>query len=141
MILLLAKFTEQFNASVMHEVVRRGDVTLARALNRHGLSFSLSNGLGTNAVYTAVSAQQFEMLKYLINEKNISVKPYSYGFDPLDEALLNLTKGAMNLRYVSLLLTAGAEIEQSHKEIVFELAANNLDLYLQLISDFPMFKS
>ena len=47
----------------------------------------------------------------------------------------------MNLRYVSLLLTAGAEIEQSHKEIVFELAANNLDLYLELISDFPMFKS
>jgi hypothetical protein len=138
LIIELQHFVRSLNTMVMHAVVRRGDVNLARELNRYGLDFSQSNNLGANATYTAVAAKKVDMLRYLIMEKNISIKPYPYGFDPLDKALLTLN--SINFVYVSLLINAGAVVEKSHKEIVTKLANNNFDMYLMLISKFPMLK-
>ena len=139
LLLQLHSFSGSFSTGFMHAVVKRNDINLARTLVSNGLDFRQSNNLGSNAIYTAVLHRKMAMLKYLIDE-GITVKPHNFGMDPLDIALRNLEKAPAGVNFISILIDAGAPIELSHKEKTFEYSLDDLELYLKLISTFPMLK-
>lgn len=138
-LLQLHSFSGSFSMGFMHAVVERNDINLARKLVSHGLDFRQSNNLGSNAIYTAVLHKKMAMLRYLIDE-GIKVKPYEYGLDPLDLALRNLKQNPASFNFITVLIDAGAPIELSHQEKTFEFSIINIELYLKLISTFPMLK-
>lgn len=139
LILKIHSYNYSFSTAFMHAVVKRNDINLAIELVRHGLDFTKSNSLGSNAIYTAVSHRKMAMLRYLINE-GINVKPYEFGLDPLDIALNNLEQDSSSLNFITILIDAGAPIEISHQEKVLEFSQTDLQLYLKITSTFPMLK-
>mgnify|MGYP000512719217 CR=1 FL=1 len=122
--------------SIMHTIVKKGDVQLAKQFKRLGLNFYQSSKKGNNAVRTAVFYKKLAMLDYLIS-LGVSVKPYQFGLDPLDIALINLKLGQNNPIFVRTLINAGAPIELSHKETTIDISSVNFETYLTLIQEFP----
>ncbi|WP_286270597.1 hypothetical protein [Thalassotalea hakodatensis] len=61
----------------------------------------------------------------------------SEGYDALDVALLQWGVNNSDLTYVSLLISTGATITISHKQITKKLKYDNFDLYMKVISKYP----
>ena len=79
------------------------------------------------------------MLSFFV-EHGVNVKPIPFGFDPLDEAIKNLSEEPFNFGYVNALINGGAPIEPSHKQAVQKFMLSDENLYGRLVVKFPQLK-
>ncbi|MCJ8271028.1 MAG: hypothetical protein MJK04_16710 [Psychrosphaera sp.] len=123
----------------MMTLIYKGNVALLRGLYQNGFNIHYVFPSGQNAVSLAVQLKKLSMLSFFV-EHGVSVKPLPYGFDPLDEAIKNLSNDSFNFGYVKLLINAGAPIEHSHKQAVQKYMQVNHNLYSRLVIKFPLLK-
>lgn len=108
---------------------------LAHKLLPYGLSLEYTNPMNYSVLTIAVQYKALSMVNFLLSQ-NIKIE-LTDGYDALDMALLQLSINNPDLTYVSLLITAGAEISASHKKITKNLQFDNFETYMKLISKYP----
>ncbi|NQZ07516.1 MAG: hypothetical protein HRT35_10180 [Algicola sp.] len=123
----------------MMTLIYKGNVALLRGLYQNGFNIHYVFPNGQNAVSLAVQLKKLSMLSFFV-EHGVNVKPLPYGFDPLDEAIKNLSGDPFNFGYVKLLINAGAPIEHSHKQTVQKYMQRDHNLYSRLVIKFPLLK-
>jgi len=124
------------NINLMSSIINRGNMTLIESLLQHGFNFNHVSQLGKGAITYAIEYKQPQLLAYFIS-KGYSVKPSTYGSDPLDYALQQLKTTPYNFTYINMLIAAGAPIEISHKEEVQSFILFKSDLYNMLTNKHP----
>jgi len=117
-------------------IVAIGDIERAELLLKHGLDIHYIDPLNRNALFTAVTVNNVEMLRWLLR-KGISLQPEQAGLDVLDHALLSYTQNRTQLAMLSAIIQAGITIETSHQEIVAGMVPNQLNRYTPLINLHP----
>lgn len=117
-------------------IVAIGDIERAELLLKHGLDIHYIDPLNRNALFTAVTVNNIEMLRWLLR-KGISLQPEQAGLDVLDHALLSYTQNRTQLAMLSAIIQAGITIETSHQEIVAGMVPNQLNRYTPLINLHP----
>ncbi|MFT4924142.1 MAG: hypothetical protein ACI8WB_000220 [Phenylobacterium sp.] len=124
--------------SVMTPLISKNNVELARQLLPYGLDLNYVE-MGYSTLARSVQWQALDMLKFLL-VKGVPIDTDAQGFDSLDLALKQFDYKMTGFTYVSLLISAGANIELSHKQIVDELKVRDLEGYSRLTSQFPQLK-
>lgn len=127
----------QLNEIVTYWLVRLNNIDVLNHLVPKGLSLHHLDGSNKTTVYNAVKFEAFEVLQVLLS-KGVDIGIDDLGLDALDIALMRLSQSGANDKYIDELInTGGAEVEQSHKDIVNNLFDNNLLLYIQLKNKYP----
>ena len=134
---LLGDSTE-LQKSVMTPLISKNNVELVRQLLPYGLDLNYVE-LGYSTLARSVQWNALDMLKFLL-EKGVPIDTDAEGFDSLDLALKQFDYKMTGFTYVSLLISAGASIELSHKQIVDELKWRDLEGYSRLTNQFPQLK-
>lgn len=117
-------------------IVAIGDIDRAELLLKHGLDIHYIDPLNRNALFTAVTVNNIDMLRWLLR-KGISLQPEQVGLDVLDHALLSYAQNRTQLAMLSAIIEAGITIETSHQEIVAGMVPNQLNRYTPLINLHP----
>jgi len=135
---LIQDFIEQgaiLLPNTIYQLVLTDNAVLAYKLLPYGLSLEYINPMNYSILTIAVQHKALSMVNFLIAQ-NVEIKT-SDGYDALDIALLQLGVNSSDLTYVSLLISAGAQIGTSHKQITNKLKYDSFDIYIQLISKHP----
>lgn len=127
----------QFNTQSMTFLAINNRVELTKKLIPLGLDIHAVDTNGKNGIsHTLIGFQSKEMFDFLLYSQ-VSIKPSSNGFDPLDMALKSLIVNDVGLYYVEKLVKHGARIEASHKQLLSQINEHNPSIYLYLRNNLP----
>lgn len=117
-------------------LISKNNISLAQKLLPYGLNIHQIDPLGYSTLAQSVKYGNLEFLTFLINN-GVPIDSHFEGVDALDIALQKFRGQRTQLLIISSLLSAGAIIEQSHKDLINEIKNNNFDIYMSLISTHP----
>ncbi len=113
-------------------LIVQDNADLAGKLLPFGLDIHYVAG-GYSTLARSVERGALKMFKFLL-EQGVEIDSHTPGFDALDIALRQFNIKTTGLTYVSRLITAGANIELSHKQIVDQLKVHDMPAYFSLTS-------
>lgn len=117
-------------------LISKNNLPLAQKLLPYGLNIHQIDPLGYSTLAQSVKYGDLEFLTFLINN-GVPIDSHFEGVDALDIALQKFRGQRTQLLIISSLLSAGAIVEQSHKDLINEIKNNNFDIYMSLISTHP----
>jgi hypothetical protein len=118
-------------------LANQNNLQLAKQLLVHDLNLHFVDDNGKNAISYSVGIRDSDrMLSFLLNN-GVAVKPSNKGLDPLDLALLAITRFEQAVEYAAELVARNAPIEKSHKQQVELLQLTHAAQYQQLIEAVP----
>lgn len=119
-----------------------GVVGVARALIPYGLDVHYVDRFGRNAFSSLARSYPINLeLAALLVAHSVSPKPSPRGKDPLDLVLSRMVRmagvGRTEFEFARLLVSIGAPIESSHRELAGRLALVDADDYRKLVNAIP----
>ena len=123
-----------------------GAAGVARELIPHGLDIHHVDGLGRNAFSSLARSYPVNMeMAAFLAAHSVSPKPSPRGKDPLDLILSRMVRmagvGRTEFEFARLLVSIGAPIESSHRELAGRLAKIDPQDYRKLVSAIPQLQN
>ncbi|MCJ8270234.1 MAG: hypothetical protein MJK04_12620, partial [Psychrosphaera sp.] len=127
----------QLDDEVILLLALQNNLQLTKQLLAHGLNLHFVNEDSKNAISASVSVRgSHQMLAFLLNN-SVAVKPANRGLDPLDYALLSITRFDDGIDYAAQLVARNAPIEKSHIQQAQMLQLSHPVRYQKLIEAVP----
>jgi hypothetical protein len=117
-------------------LISKNNLSLAKKLLPYGLNIQQVDPLGYSTLAQSVKYGSLDFLTFLVNN-GVPIDSHFEGVDALDIALQRFQGQRKQLVIISTLLSAGAVVEQSHKDLIDEIKNSNFDIYMSLISTHP----
>jgi|GEM_PF-5278944 len=117
-------------------LVKEGNLHAIKSFIPYGLQLNYIDPLERTVIQNSVAYKQLSILTYLLNNK-LSTIESSLGFDALHIAIKDFDMANGGIAYISILIKYGAQIDNTHKHLMYEIKRKSSTEYDYIIKHHP----